>query len=75
MNPTIHIHRAQQSAARIQALAEPHRPVTHAQPIISPARPQQGPRNAWVGLALCIGLAIAFAAAVGLAAGILLRNH
>lgn len=74
MTPTIHIHRSQQSAARIEALADPHRPV-HKQPIITPAREhQQGPRCPWVGLALALGMIIAFAAIVGLIAGLYIKR-
>lgn len=73
MTPTIHIHRAQQSAARIQALADPHRPV-HAQPIIMPTRPQPAPRGAWVGLALAISCMLAFAAIAGLIAATLIKR-
>lgn len=74
MTPTIHILRAQQSAARIEALADPHRPV-HKQPIITPARKiDVNPINAWIALALALLGFIAFAAIVGIIAGTLIKR-
>ena len=74
MTPTIHIHRAQQSAARIQALADPHRPV-HAQPIVTPARKfEVQPRNAWIGLLLAIASMLAFVAIAALITAALIKR-
>lgn len=75
MTPTIHIHRAQQSAARIQALADPHREPSHLQPIITPARKiDVQPANAWIALAVALASIVVFAAIVGLIAGILIKR-